>query len=269
MSIDCFKAGLLSGRTAVVVGASGGINLEVARTLGTLGARLALVSRSAERIEAAAASLIDRGVDAVGLAADVRDYERVSEVVSIAAERLGPIDIVVSGAAGNFVAPASALSAKGFKTVVDIDLNGSFHVARAAYVHMKRPGCLINISAPQASVAYPYQAHVSAAKAGVEMLTRSLAMEWGAEGIRVNAVVPGPVADTEGMRRLTPDERSTQAIAKAVPLRRYAAADEIASLVAFLVSDAARYITGAIVPCDGGILLAGPEAFGSSHPVNG
>src|SRR5690606_13671432 len=115
--------------------------------------------------------------------------------------------------------------------------------------------------------AYPYQAHVSAAKAGVEMLTRSLAVEWGQEGIRVNAVVPGPVANTEGMRRLTPDERSTQAIANAVPLRRYAEAGEIAALIAFLVSDAGRYITGAIVPCDGGISLAGPEAFGASHPV--
>lgn len=268
MSVHCFRPGLLTGRTAVVVGASGGINLEVARLLGQLGARLVVVSRSQARIELAAATLASQGIDAVGMVADVRDYERVAEVMAAAASRLDAFDIVISGAAGNFVAPARELSAKGFRTVVDIDLNGTFHVARAAYPFLRKPGAsIVSISAPQATVAYPYQAHVSAAKAGVEMLTRSLAVEWGQEGIRVNAVVPGPVANTEGMRRLTPDERSTQAIANAVPLRRYAEAGEIAALIAFLVSDAGRYITGAIVPCDGGISLAGPEAFGASHPV--
>ena len=140
------------------------------------------------------------------------------------------------------MSPASELSEKGFKAVVDIDLNGTFHVAKAAFPFLAKPGgCILNISAPQATVAYPYQAHVSAAKAGVEMLTRSLAFEWGALGIRVNAIVPGPVAETEGMRRLTPTKSSEDATSQAVPLRRYARAGEIASLAAYLATDAQHF----------------------------
>ena len=266
MKQDVFKSDALADRVAVVVGASSGINLEIARAMALLSARVSIVSRSEERIAAASAGLRSEGLEVTSFAADVREYDRIAEVFAQVASRFGQLDIVVSGAAGNFVSPAHELTAKGFKTVVDIDLNGSFHVARAAFPHLVKPGsCILNISAPQATVAYPYQAHVSAAKAGVEMLTRSLAFEWGAHGVRVNAIVPGPVAETEGMRRLTPTKDSVDAISRAVPLRRYALASEIASLAVFLASDSARYITGAVIPCDGGISLAGPEAFGAAR----
>ena len=119
----------------------------------------------------------------------------------------GELDILVSGAAGNFPALANDMSPNGFKSVVDIDLLGSFHVLRSAFPYLTKPGAsVINISAPQAFVPMPMQSHVCAAKAGVDMLTRTLALEWGPYGIRINSISPGPIADTEGMRRLAPNE---------------------------------------------------------------
>jgi NAD(P)-dependent dehydrogenase (short-subunit alcohol dehydrogenase family) len=126
------------------------------------------------------------------------------------------------------------------------------------FEHLRRPGAsIINISATQAFVPLPMQAHVCAAKAGVDMLTKCLAIEWGAEGVRVNSIAPGAVDDTEGMRRLAPTPEIKKQFTRAIPLRRFATRDEIADLALFLSSDAARFITGAIMVCDGGQSLAG------------
>ncbi|MFE2998940.1 SDR family oxidoreductase [Nocardia sp. NPDC059246] len=135
--------------------------------------------------------------------------------------------------------------------VVDIDLNGTFHVMRAGLAHLAPGASVINITAPQASIPVRYQAHVCSAKAGVDQLTRVLAMEWGDKGIRVNAIAPGPIAGTEGMARLTPQNDDGSAITT-VPLGRPGTTDDVAALAMFLSSSAASYISGAIIPCDGG-----------------
>jgi NAD(P)-dependent dehydrogenase (short-subunit alcohol dehydrogenase family) len=149
------------------------------------------------------------------------------------------------------------MSANAFKSVIDIDLLGTFNTCRAAYEHLKKPGAsVISISANHAHTPIAYQSHVCAAKAGVDLLTRTLAIEWGSVGIRANCITPGPTADTEGMRRLAPTEEARKRVIQSVPLQRYGTKDELADLALFLCSEAAAYITGAIYVCDGGSSLA-------------
>ncbi|MEP7347352.1 MAG: SDR family NAD(P)-dependent oxidoreductase, partial [Gemmatimonadaceae bacterium] len=202
-----FVDNLLEGKVAFVAGGTSGINLEIARGLAEYGASVAVFSRNQERVDGAVRDLTTGGKRVQGHVGDVREYASIERALTATAESLGAIDIVVSGAAGNFICPAAKLSPNGFRTVVDIDLMGTFNVLRAAYGVVRKPGAsIINISAPQSTEAYWGQAHVSAAKAGVDMLTRSLAVEWGPEGIRVNAIVPGPIDGTEGMARLAPTD---------------------------------------------------------------
>lgn len=246
----------LSGKKALVVGASSGINLAIAKRLGEQGARLVVASRTPDRIAAAAEGLRADGLDAIGIAGDVRDAAAMEDVAGQAARHLGGIDIVVSGAAGNFFASAEEMSANGFRTVVEIDLIGTFNVFKAAFAHLATPGAsLVAISAPQAQRAMRNQAHACAAKAGVDMLTKCLALEWGALGIRVNAVSPGPIADTEGLARLTADGDLADRVQAALALPYFGRGSDVGDAVAFLCSEAASYVTGTILDCDGGMRL--------------
>jgi NAD(P)-dependent dehydrogenase (short-subunit alcohol dehydrogenase family) len=241
------------GRTVFVSGGTSGINLGIAEAFAEAGAKLAVMSRSPERVEAARQQLLKYGGEVAGFAADVRNAEATAAALKSAHDQLGAIDILISGAAGNFPAPALGMSTNGFKAVVDIDLLGTFNVLHNAHAFLRKPGaCIVNVSAPQAEVAMPLQAHVCAAKAGVDMLTRVLAIEWGGDGIRVNSVIPGPIADTEGMARLAPSEEARAKVASAVPLKRLGTKQEVANLVLFLCSPLAAYITAAVVPVDGG-----------------
>lgn len=254
------------GKAVFVSGGSSGINLGIAKAFVLAGARVAIASRSQDRIDGALAELRALGapgsVTALGYSADVRQPEAIANALAQAHAILGDFDVLISGAAGNFVAPALGMSANGFKTVVDIDLNGTFNVLRAAHQFMKKPdGAIISISAPQAYNPTVLQAHVCAAKAGVDMLTRVLAMEWGPHGLRVNSIVPGPIADTEGMRRLAPSPEAMAAAVKAVPLGRLGTAQEVADMALFLCSSKARYVTGAVIPVDGGMSIAGSRNY--------
>ncbi len=256
-----------SGRHVFVAGGSSGINLAIADAFARRGARLSIASRSAECIAGAVAQLRAHGNDAEGYSADVRDYDAIDAVLGAARERFGAIDVLVSGAAGNFVAPALGMSSKGFRTVVDIDLVGGFNVLRAAHAHLRRPGAaVINISAPQAFNPTAYQAHVCAAKAGLDMLTRVLAMEWGADGIRVNSIVPGPIGDTEGVRRLAPGDAALDAMAASIPLGRFGKTSEIADMALVLSSPLAAFVTGAVIPVDGGSSLPGGRDLSAALP---
>ena len=256
-----FTARLLEGKTAFIAGGSSGINLGIARGLAEAGASVALISRRIEKVEAAVAELRADGYDAMGFAADVRNYPAVEQALRDVSDAKGPIDIVVSGAAGNFLAPAIGMSPNAFKTVIDIDLMGTFHVLRASYQFLRKPGAsVISITAGQAVNPTLFQSHVCAAKAGINMLTKCLAMEWGAAGVRVNAISPGPIRDTEGMARLTPTPESEAALKRVIPLGDYGEKRDIADLAVYLCSDSAKYITGAILDCDGGFSLAGGGA---------
>ena len=265
MAVSGLKDGILAGKVAFVAGASSGINLGVAQSFARAGAKVALISRSPDKIEAAAKTITDEGFDAIGMAADVRDYAAVEQALRQASDRFGKIDIVLSGAAGNFVAPALGMSANGFKTVVDIDLIGTFNVLRASFEFLNRPGAsLISITAGQAVRPSMFQAHVCAAKAGINMLTKCLAMEWGPAGVRVNAISPGPIDDTEGMRRLAPNAEAEQRIKSRIALRDYGTKTDIAEAAIFLSTESAKYITGTILTVDGGSELG--DAGGNAVP---
>jgi NAD(P)-dependent dehydrogenase (short-subunit alcohol dehydrogenase family) len=168
---------------------------------------------------------------------------------------------VVNGAAGNFLVPAASLSANGFRAVVDIDLCGTFNTCRAAFAHLsKQGGAIVSITATQATVPTPLQCHVGAAKAGIEKLTRDLALEWARFGIRVNTIAPGPIEDTEGMSRLAPGDMKEKLISR-VPLGRYGKIDEVCEALLFLVSRSGAYVTGTTLLIDGGTALLGPGPF--------
>lgn len=252
-------------RTAFVAGGTSGINLAIAHGFARRGARVFVMSRSQDKVDAAVAELRGTAAAAAGYAADVRDYAAVEAAITACRDTFGTIDVLVSGAAGNFVSPAAQLSANGFRTVVDIDLVGTFHVCRAAYEHLTRPGAsIINISATQAINPMPGQAHVCAAKAGIDALTKVLAIEWGPAGVRVNAIAPGPVDETEGMARLTPTAAHRDRVLQAIPLRRYARLQEIADTAAFLSGPAGANFNGAVLVCDGGQSTLGSGAFAAA-----
>lgn len=254
---DPFAANAMAGKTVFVAGGSGGINLGIAQRFAELGGNVAIISRSDERVAAASQTM----AGSLGMVADVRDYDAVAAALTETARRFGPIDVVISGAAGNFVAPVLGMSPNAFRTVVEIDLIGTFNVFRACYDHLRRPGAtLIAITAAQARRARMFQAHACAAKAGVDLLTQTLAMEWGPAGVRVNAIAPGPIADTEGMARLAPTPEATARIKRALPLRDYGTKRDVADMAVFLASDAARYVNGAIMDCDGGAILGDASA---------
>lgn len=247
-----------SGQTVFVAGGTSGINLGIAQAFARAGAKLAVLSRKQDKVDHAVSELKKLTSTVIGFSADVRQYDAIEAAFKSTHEQLGEINVLISGAAGNFPAPALGISANGFKSVVDIDLLGTFHVMRAAYPHLKKPGAsVINISAPQSEQPMMFQVHVCAAKAGVDMVTRVLAMEWGPAGVRINSICPGPIEGTEGMKRLAPDETSRKMMTSTVPLGRYGTPDDIAQAALFLSSPLASYITGVFLPVDGGWVLAG------------
>jgi peroxisomal 2,4-dienoyl-CoA reductase len=256
MTNTIFAEGILRNRVAFVTGGGTGITGGVARALSEAGASVSLVSRKMEHLTPAASAINENGGQAFAVAADVRNPEDVEKAIAATTQHFGKIDIVVNGAAGNFLCAAEELSPNGFGTVVDIDLKGTFNVCRAAFPELqKNRGQILNISATLHYLGTPMQLHVSAAKAGVDALTRNLAVEWGRKGIRVNTIAPGPIEDTEGMKRLVP-EPIKEKLRQRVPLGRFGLIADIEKAAIFLCSDAASYINGAVLVVDGGHWLA-------------
>ena len=251
-----FAEGILKDHVAFVTGGGTGITGGVARAFADAGAGVSLVSRKMEHLEPAAEAINQAGGNALAVAADVRNPEEVERAVAATIEHFGKIDIVVNGAAGNFLCKAEELSPNGFGAVVDIDLKGTFNVCRATFAELKKHrGQILNISATLHYLGTPLQSHVSAAKAGVDALTRNLAVEWGRYGIRVNAIAPGPIGDTEGMKRLVP-EPIKENLRKRIPLGRFGEIADIEKAAVFLCSEAASYINGTVLVVDGGHWLA-------------
>ncbi len=254
-------ADLFKGKTVVVTGGGSGINLGIAKNFAALGANIAICGRTQSRLDAAAEELRALGVRVCAVAADVRDFAALQAAFARSHDEFGPMDVLVCGAAGNFLVPAEQLSPNGFKTVIDIDLLGAFNASRAAFEQLRQTrGCLVYVSAGMAYMPHAFQAHVGAAKAGIDMLMKNLALEWGRHGIRANSIVPGPIEGTEGLSRLT-DAAQKQAYLDAIPLRRFGSVDDIGQAAAFLASPLAAYVTGCVLVCDGGQNLPGSALF--------
>lgn len=259
-----FARSLLENKVALITGGGTGICRGIALAFAAHGCHVAITSRKMDHLEPTRDELRAKGVRAMAKAADVRDAAAVADMVAAVAAELGGIDILINGAAGNFICLAENLSANGFGTVVDIDLKGTFNVSRAALAPLKvRGGSIVNISATLPYLGTIGQAHASAAKAGIDSLTRTLAVEWGPHGVRVNGIAPGPIEGTEGVKRLT-SEQSRQSALKNCPLGRMGTTDDIAYAALFLVSDAAAYVNGVTLVVDGGLWLRSARILGES-----
>lgn len=246
----------LDNKVVFISGGTSGINLGIAKGMVEVGAKVAVLGRDADKANAAAAEIMqEKGGTAIALTADVRDPDQIEKALRATTEQLGKIDVLIAGAAGNFPAPALAINPKGFKTVIDIDLLGTYHVFHIGFNYIAKNASMIAITAPQAVVPMAYQAHVCAAKAGINMLIKCLALEWGPAGIRVNGISPGAINDTEGADRLAPEGPVREAMIKKVPSRRFGEKQEIADAAIYLSSTMGKYVNGTILTVDGGTEL--------------
>jgi peroxisomal 2,4-dienoyl-CoA reductase len=264
-----FRPDLLAGQVALVTGGGTGIGLGIANSLAAAGADVAIASRKPEHLGPAAERLQASGVKVSAVEVNVREPESVARMVDRVLEQHGRVDILVNNAAGNFYAPSAALSPNGWRAVVETDLYGTFYCCQAVYPRMKAQGGgrIISISMTLHYRGWPLMAHATAAKAGVDALTRTLALEWARDRITVNAVAPGPIP-TEGVKKaFTPPGADAPDLfgmekyaANSIPLGRWGTPEDIGQMVTYLASPAGDWITGAIIVVDGGTWLASGAA---------
>ncbi|KAF9587616.1 hypothetical protein IFM89_004448 [Coptis chinensis] len=267
-SISPFKDDILKGKVALITGGGSGIGFEISTQLGKHGAFVAIMGRRRNVLDSAVSQLQAQGIKAIGLEGDVRKNEDATRVVEMTVKHFGKLDILVNGAAGNFLVPAEDLSPNGFRTVLDIDSVGTFTMCHESLKYLKKGGpgrdsavggTILNISATLHYTASWYQIHVSAAKAAVDSLTRSLALEWGTDyDIRVNGIAPGPIEGTPGMSKLGPDEAKSK-IGDMLPLYKLGERWDIAMAAVYLASDAGKYVNGTTLVVDNGLWLSRPR----------
>jgi NAD(P)-dependent dehydrogenase (short-subunit alcohol dehydrogenase family) len=262
-----FDPKILARKSILVTGGGSGLGLAMSKAFASRGARVTIAGRKRERLESAVkeigASAREEG-EADFFAADVRDPEQVEKLVAHAVERFGKVDSLVNNAAGNFLVLSEELTPNGFDAVVRTVLHGSVYCSLAVGRHLlarQAPGAILSIATSYAWTGTAFALPSACAKAGVLAMTRSLAVEWGHAGIRVNAIAPGPIP-TEGAfsRLMAGTDARKNAIAK-IPLGRFGTKEEIANLATFLLSDLCPYQTGDCVTMDGGEWLAGAGEF--------
>jgi NAD(P)-dependent dehydrogenase (short-subunit alcohol dehydrogenase family) len=251
-----FAPNLLSGKLALITGGGTGIGFATARELGSLGARVIVAARDFERLEKAVAALKSEGIEAHAHAVNIRDENEVNALFEAVVDQYGLPDILVNNAGGQFEAPAVEISANGFRSVVDLNLNGTWHMSSAfgrRLLEAGRAGDIVNI-AIVVNNGSPGYAHASAARAGVINLTKTLAREWGHAGIRINTIAGGTI-DTPGLEQY--DRAALDAAIEKLPITREGTAREMALAVVYLVSPAGAYTTGSTLDVDGGEHLGG------------
>ncbi|PKU59714.1 peroxisomal 2,4-dienoyl-CoA reductase-like [Dendrobium catenatum] len=263
-----FRADVLKGKTALITGGGSGICFEISTQFGKHGAAIAIMGRRRHVLDAAVGTLRSQGIRAIGIEGDVRKSEDAARVIESTIRHFGKLDILVNGAAGNFLASPEDLSPKGFKTVLDIDSVGTYTMCHEALKYLKNGGpgkgpstggVILNISATLHYRATWYQIHVSAAKAAVDSITRSLALEWGSDyDIRVNGIAPGRIDGTPGMQKLRPKE-VTETGQGLMPLDRSGEKWDIAMAALYLASDAGKFVNGTTLIVDGGYWLSQPR----------
>jgi len=255
-----FESGLLKGKSIIVTGGGTGLGKSMATRFAELGADLVITSRRQNVIDETAEVLRQYGGKVLTVACDVRDPDQVQNMVDHTVNEFGKIDILLNNAAGNFISPTEDLSSNGFKTVVDIVLNGTFNCTQAAGKVMRenKGGVILNIVTTYAWTGSGYVVPSACAKAGVLAMTRSLAVEWAKYGIRTVAIAPGPFPTEGAWSRLAPPGLGIKKkMINRIPLKRVGEHHELANLASYLVSDQAGYINGEVVTIDGGEWLQG------------
>jgi NAD(P)-dependent dehydrogenase (short-subunit alcohol dehydrogenase family) len=259
-----FASDLLKDKVFVVTGGGSGLGAEMARRFAALGAHSVVLGRRLDRLQKVVDEIVQAGGKALALACDVRDFPAVQAVADGVDQQLGRIDGLVNNAAGNFLAASEDLSPNGFKTVVDIVLNGTFNCTSAfgkKMIARGKGGAVVNIVATYAWTGSAFVLPSACAKAGVLALTRSLAVEWAHYGIRLNAIAPGPVPTDGAFSRLMPDPSFEEMAKNRVPLKRFGTPREIADAAVFLLCDGAGYVTGDCLTVDGGEWLKNGGEF--------
>jgi len=257
-----FDESAFDGKTVLVTGGGTGIGRQIALGFARHGATVGVAARREEPLEETVSEIEESGGEASWRTVDIRDEERVESCVEGFWEEWGRIDVLVNNAGANFISPAAAMSPNGWRTVIDINLNGTFLMSRAVGRRMMSDGeggRIVNMSATNANNGSPMIAHSGASKAGINSLTESLAVEWGAADITVNAILPGPVRTEGSDEQLWQDDELVEQMESDIPLGRFGTPDDIVPLAMFLASDVGGFITGALIPCDGGDRLRSPK----------
>lgn len=267
--MEPFRPDLLAGKTTLITGGGTGLGRSMALRLAGLGARVAVVGRRSEPLREVAEAIRGAGGRAAAAPCDVRDPEAVEAALGRVEAELGPVNQLINNAAGNFLSASEDLSPNAFDSVVRIVLHGSFHCTLAVgrrLIQRKQKGEILSIVTTYAETGSAFVLPSAAAKAGVLAMTRSLAVEWAAYGIRLNAVAPGPFPTEGAFSRLLPGSELEEQARRRIPSRRFGEHGELTNLVAFLMSDASPYQTGDLVTIDGAeALFSGQEFAGLAH----
>jgi NAD(P)-dependent dehydrogenase (short-subunit alcohol dehydrogenase family) len=267
---DPFRKDLLKGKTAVITGGGSGLGRSMALRMAGLGAKIAVLGRRPDPLVETVAAIRAAGGQAAGVPCDVRDPDAVAKAFDALEKELGPANQLINNAAGNFLSASEDLSPNAFNSVVQIVLYGSFHCTRELgrrLIERKEPGEVLSIVTTYCTNGSAFVLPSAAAKAGVLAMTRSLAVEWGHAGIRLNAIAPGPIPTEGAFSRLMPTPETQRAALARIPLGRFGETREIANLAAFLLSDLCPYQTGDCVTMDGGEWLAGAGEFSDYRRV--
>ncbi|KAJ8104647.1 hypothetical protein ONZ43_g7752 [Nemania bipapillata] len=256
----------IENRVVFVTGGAGSICSAQTRAMVYLGANACIIGRNAQKTESVAADIATarKGAKVLAIACDVRDVQSLSNAAERCVKELGSIDFLIAGAAGNFVAPITGLTSNGFKSVMDIDALGTFNTVKATIPYLiesaaRNPnpstngltgGRIICISATFHYTGMPMQAHVAAAKAAVDSISSSVALEFGPYGITSNVIAPGGIEGTEGMERLA-SSKATKDMTKHIPLGRLGTLRDVADATVYLFSDAGNYVNGNVLVVDG------------------